>query len=122
MIDKALMDMAGRLMEDGKTVCYAEYRLCESAEREFMSAASGKRESYSGVWHTVEFPTKSVQISDGSIPDGFDPEKYVSPYKKGSMVLIEVESKGYQKGKGERWRGVIHLPAEKAVDKVAGKV
>jgi hypothetical protein len=95
------------LLDSGKAICRGEYRLCEAGERGFMSAATGKRETYSGIWHTIEVGNKSILVSDAADTANLDVEKYKSPFKKGEIVLVHLESHGYSKGKGERYRGTI---------------
>jgi len=98
-------------------IAVGEYRLTDAQSRSFLSKSSGKRETFTGVWHTVEIGDKAVSIQDRSdavLADGFDVSKYNSPYSKGEMVVVEVMSAGYQAGKGERTTGILHQPSKKA--------
>lgn len=108
---KETAEMLVKLADTGKTVAVGEYRLTEAMTRPYLSKTSGKREEFSGVWHTVEIGSKAVYIQDRSdecSKADFDVTKYKSPFIKGEEVVIEVQSAGYVSGKGERTAGVLH--------------
>jgi hypothetical protein len=106
-----LQKLANELLSQGKTVAVGEYRLTDANERSYMSKSTGKKETFSGVWHTVEIGTKAVAVQDRSDAvqaEGFDISKYESPFTKGEIVVVEVTSAGYTAGKGERTTGILH--------------
>lgn len=110
-MDAKTLKLVETLLEQGKTIAVGEYRLCDNNRVEYQSKTTGKKEEFSGVWHTVEIGTKAVRIQDRSdlvTATGFDVDKYKSPFKKGSIVVVEVTAAGYIAGKGERTTGVIH--------------
>lgn len=99
------------LIADGEKVSVGEYRLWEAGERGFMNQTSGKRDTFSGIWHTVEVGRKAYVIADRV--EGADPLNFESPYEQGDIVAVCWQQTGYIKGKGERHAGLLVSLEEK---------
>lgn len=100
-----------RLLAEGKAINVGEFRMYDAGARGWMDKETGKRMTFSGVWHTVEYSNKSMQIGDASPAtsgEGFQTETYKCPFEKGDIVAVELVALGYVKGKGDRWRGILH--------------
>lgn len=112
---KELEKLALDLLAQGKKICVGEYRLCDADTINYQSTKTGKAESFAGVWHTVEVGDESIKVQDRSdavLALKADIGGYKTPFKKGSMVCVEILSSGYVKGSGERHTGIIHAVGE----------
>lgn len=100
------MKEAVELFQRGKVVAVGEYRSSKPETIHYRDRESGKAAEFSQLRHTVEFNGESVQVSE-RVGDDFKPAEYRAPFKKGDMVLVELQSMEIVRG-SISVRGVVH--------------
>jgi hypothetical protein len=92
--------MAG-LLASGKAIMSGEWRGYKPETINYTNSKTGKPASFGRIVHMVEVgegaKIEQVNVSE-SVPDGVDPNKVAVAHKKGSRVIIEVDSMEVAKG------------------------
>lgn len=82
----------------GEMLCLVEYRSTEAAIINWRNKETGRPESMPSITHTVESGNTSIKVRERVQDPNWKPEGYVSPFKKGSIVVLHLESLMREKG------------------------
>lgn len=98
-------------LKAGKLLAIAEWRGADAAPIEYMDKITGKKSEITGIRHVLEFGSKSISARE-DVPDDFKFETWNPKLKKGQLVVVEVKSHGWVKGRGETMRIASIVPFE----------
>lgn len=81
----------------GEALLVAEYRSGTAETIRWRDGETGRALEAVAVRHSIECGTKSIQVSERT-PEGFKPENFQAPAKKGQMVVWHVTGMTTQRG------------------------
>lgn len=93
MKQKELLDQVLK----GNPVMVVEYRASEPEVVRFRNKETGSQEEIKKLTHTVEAGNTSFKVSE-RVNGDFHPENYQSPFKKGTICVLHIESYSRDKG------------------------
>jgi len=92
------LNEVAELVKNGKICVVAEWRSGEASTRSGFS--KGKAWTMTGVVHRLELAGEQFEIGE-ELPQGTDTTKWVSPFKKGQLVVLQLRLQNEGKG---MWR------------------
>jgi len=90
----------------GKPLVLVEYRSFTEEVIRYRDKKTGSAVEKPIIKHAVEMASSQVQVTEW-LPDGYKPGAMVPPFKKGEMVVLEIEGMNEEKG-FYRASGALH--------------